>query len=420
MWAAYGGDEIVRHRLVRSMGNLCSSDAPSRTTEASSEKPDKYGRSAQPAEIPNTEHKMRKGVSVREVYKIGKTIGTGGFSVVKLATEKGSGEQWACKIMSLPPPGKHYNENESSRADIFKEIDILIALKHDNIVFMKEYFEEGNKVYLIMEMLQGGELLDAVLEKGHYSEADARSIFLQIIKAIQYLHSRGIVHRDLKLENLLLVDKRDITRIKIADFGLARRYGGPGALTTICGTPQYVAPEIIKASTAPRRAQAFTGAAPHAVSLYGPECDLWSAGVILFILLGGYPPFYDESEPKLFEKIRKGRFDFNDDVWGAVSGEAKDMIRQLLLVDPAQRLTLDGVLAHPWCKSKESGKQELLKTMTRMRSSKAQLLPSVSPPHDTAADLGPVMEGVKSGAILDLEEMRLMEELAAEHAAEMK
>lgn len=329
---------------------------------------------------------------------MGKTIGTGGFSVVKLVTDRQTGEQWACKVMSLPPPGKQYNENESSRADIFKEIDILLSLEHENIVLMKEYFEENNKVYLIMEMLSGGELLDAVLDKGHYSEADARSCFLQIVKAVQYLHSRGIVHRDLKLENLLLVHKKDISHIKIADFGLARRYAGPAALTTICGTPQYVAPEIIKGGPA----------------RYGPECDLWSAGVILFILLGGYPPFYDESEPRLFEKIRKGKFDFSDDVWGAVSPEAKDLIRRLLVVDPRSRLTIPEVLAHPWCKKPEGDKRELLKTTTRMRTSKIQLS---SLPEPAAPSAGvPAMDSAKSGAVLDLEEEKLAQELVAEAA----
>ncbi|KAL4424298.1 hypothetical protein ABPG75_001599 [Micractinium tetrahymenae] len=342
---------------------------------------------------------MRTGVNIRDVYKMGKTIGTGGFSVVKLATDRATGEQWACKIMSLPPPGKQYNENESSRADIFKEIDILLSLEHDNIVLMKEYFEENNKVYLIMEMLSGGELLDAVLDTGHYSEADARSCFLQIIRAIQYLHSRGIVHRDLKLENLLLVKKKDISHIKIADFGLARRYAGPGALTTICGTPQYVAPEIIKGGPA----------------RYGPECDLWSAGIILFILLGGYPPFYDESEPRLFEKIRKGSFDFKDDVWTAVSADAKDLISKLLVVDPRSRLTINEVLAHPWCKTPAGGKRELLKTTTRMRTSKIQLtaLPEAASPNASV----PLIDAAKSGAALDLEEQKLAEELAAEAAA---
>lgn len=350
-------------------------------------------------EVPDVSHKMRKGVSVREAYKVGKTLGTGGFSVVKLATDRATGEQWACKIMSLPPPGQKYNENESSRADIFKEIELLMALKHHNIVLMKEYFEEGNKVFLIMEMLGGGELLDAVLEKGRYSEADAQAVFLQIMRAIQYLHSRGIVHRDLKLENLLLVNKKDISHVKIADFGLARRYAGPSALTTICGTPQYVAPEIIKGGPA----------------RYGPECDLWSAGVILFILLGGYPPFYDESEPRLFEKIRKGKFNFNDEVWAAVSADAKDMISGLLAVDPQKRLTVEQVFEHPWCKNKDGNKQELLKTMTRMRTSKKHLAVPLPEAAYASGDTQ-LMDGTKSGAVLDLEEQKLMDELLAEAA----
>ncbi|PSC73989.1 CAMK CAMK1 kinase [Micractinium conductrix] len=381
------------------MGNLCSSESSRPAAPPGAADGRSPGHSAQPDAVPDVGHKMRKGVSVRDVYKVGKTLGTGGFSVVKLATDKATGEHLACKIMSLPPPGKQYNENESSRADIFKEIDILMALQHENIVVMKEYFEEGNKVYLIMEMLQGGELLDAVLEKGHYSEGDARSCFLQIIQAIKYLHSRGIVHRDLKLENLLLVRKGDISHIKIADFGLARRYMGSLAMTTVCGTPQYVAPEIIKGGPAS----------------YGPECDLWSAGVILFILLGGYPPFYDESEPRLFEKIRKGRFDFNDEVWSAVSADAKDLIRNLLMVDPTKRLTVPQVLSHPWLKEgQQGGKQELLKTMTRMRNSKLQLSAIPAEAGSSGDQRGAVMEAAKSGAVLDLEEQKLAAELVEE------
>jgi serine/threonine protein kinase len=156
-------------------------------------------------------------------------------------------------------------------------------------------------VYIIMELLAGGELLTALLDKGkgadgteaHYSEADARVIFRQLLGGVKYMHDTGIVHRDLKLENLLLSKPGDIGTIKIADFGLAKSQAA--ALSTICGTPQYVAPEVIQGGREP-----YT---------YGAECDLWSCGVILFILLGGYPPFYDESEPRLFKKIREGRYD---------------------------------------------------------------------------------------------------------------
>ena len=218
-------------------------------------------------------------------------------------------------------------------------------------------------MYVIMEYLPGGELLEALLgkEKGsdgkepHYSEEDARIIFSQLIEAVHYMHDKQIVHRDLKLENMLLQKPNDINSIKIADFGLAKKYG-QAALSTICGTPQYVAPEVIKGGSTP-----YT---------YGKECDLWSCGVILFILLGGYPPFYDDSEPRLFRKIRQGKPDMDDPVWDEVSTEAKDLIMKLLVVDPEKRLTVEGVLDHPWMNPKVSGsRKDLLKTMSKMKTS---------------------------------------------------
>jgi calcium/calmodulin-dependent protein kinase I len=316
-------------------------------------------------------HKLRQGVTVKEIYKFGKTIGTGGFSVVKLVTDRETGELWACKIMNLPPPSAgnkrqpSTNEGELaiSREDIFKEIDIVIALRHPNIIYLKEYFEEGNKVYIVMEFLKGGELLDAVITKGTYSETDARKIFIQLIDAVTYMHGKNVVHRDLKLENLLLAEPGDINTVKVADFGLAKKYAG-AALSTICGTPQYVAPEVIKGGQNP-----YT---------YGNECDLWSCGVILFILLGGYPPFYDDSEPRLFNKIRRGKFDFNDPAWSNVSDNAKDLLRKLLVVDPSKRLTCEQVRDHPWMKSEVGGmgRGELL---TKMRSSRIMSNAAVLP-----------------------------------------
>lgn len=263
--------------------------------------------------------------------------------------------------MTLPPPGKKAGDGESTREEILKEIEILMSLSHDNVIYLKEYFEESGRVYIIMEYLGGGELLDALLSKekthdgleAHYSEQDARMIFKQIIAGVKYMHDKGIVHRDLKLENLLLSKRGDIRSIKIADFGLAKKYA-QAALSTICGTPQYVAPEIIRGGSTP-----YT---------YDSQCDLWSCGIILFILLGGYPPFYDDSEPKLFRKIRAGKYNMDDPVWDIVSDDAKDLIAKLLTVSPEERLTVDGVLAHPWMgEEKKEGKP--LKTVERMRSS---------------------------------------------------
>jgi serine/threonine protein kinase len=311
----------------------------------------------------DTASHLRSDATVRDVYKIGRTLGTGGFSVVKLATERSTGGVWACKIMTLPAPGKSTGDGESTREDILKEIDILMSLSDPNIIFLKEYFEEAGRVYVIMEYLGGGELLDALLnkEKGsdgldaHYSEADARLIFKQLIAGVKYLHSIGIVHRDLKLENLLLTKKGDLSTIKIADFGLAKKYGH-SQLSTICGTPQYVAPEVIRGGSTP-----YT---------YGTECDLWSCGIILFILLAGYPPFYDDSEPRLFRKIRAGKYNMQDPVWDLVSDEAKDLITKLLEVEPEKRLNVTQVLEHPWMQDEDrTVHRKDLGTISRMRSS---------------------------------------------------
>lgn len=254
---------------------------------------------------------------------------------MKLATERKTGLQYACKIMTLPEQGEALDEHENTRGDIFKEIEILCATAHENVMYMKEFFAEGNKVFLLTELLSGGELLDAVLERGNYSEADACSCFRQLLKGVAYLHSQGIVHRDLKLENLMLASQEDISKVKIVDFGLAKRLAnGVSKMATVCGTPQYVAPEIIQGNVELRG--------------YSKSVDMWSAGVILFILLGGHPPFDDENESLMYEHIKRGMFNFNDPVWDNISVSAKNLIRQLLTINPEVRLTAEDCLHHDW------------------------------------------------------------------------
>lgn len=295
---------------------------------------------------------------VKDLYKFGKTLGQGGFATVKLVTDKQTGEQFACKIMDLPAEGAEVAPEDFTREDIFKEIDILLGLQHENVMYMKEYFVADDKVYLICELLTGGELLDAVLERGNYSEADARMCFAQLLRGLQYLHQRGVVHRDLKLENLLLSSQDDIGKgVKIADFGLAKNQAS-GTLRTVCGTPQYVAPEVIN------------GGPGHK---YGPEVDLWSAGVVLFILLAGYPPFYNENEPQLFNQIRRGEYSFNDAVWDGVTGDAKDLIRQLLQVDPTKRLSAQQALSHKWMDNRKVSNQALTTTRKNLYQHKQSM-----------------------------------------------
>lgn len=270
---------------------------------------------------------------------------------MKLATDKANGKEYAVKIMNLPELSHQpASDNENTREDIFKEIDILVGMDHENVLNLTEYYEEGGKVYLITEVLWGGELLDAVLERGSYSEADARQCFVQLLRGIEYLHEKGVVHRDLKLENLLLAKQNDITHIKIADFGLAKK--AAESMDTICGTPQYVAPEVIQGTPG---------------LMYGKGVDLWSAGVVLFILLGGYPPFFDENEPALFNQIRKGHFNFDDPVWDTITPDAKDLISQLLTVDATKRLSATEALQHKWVVGTLHEPAQLTRTRENMR-----------------------------------------------------
>jgi len=184
---------------------------------------------------------------------------------------------------------------------------------------------------MVLELLTGGELFDRIVSKGSYSEREASELIKDIVSAIFYLHSIGIVHRDLKPENLIYLSPRGDSPIKITDFGLAKYQSAKTiAMTTACGTPGYVAPEVLKNEP------------------YDKAVDLWSMGVILYILLCGFPPFYHESTAALYKQIKKGEYDFPDPYWAEISDPAKNLVRCLLCVDPKKRFTAQQVLAHPW------------------------------------------------------------------------
>ncbi|KAL2649862.1 hypothetical protein R1flu_017990 [Riccia fluitans] len=262
-----------------------------------------------------------------KTYTIGKTLGVGGFSVVKSGTNIITGEPVAIKIIDR----SKYGPKDGS---LEREIQVLEKVQHPNCICFKECFFTSKSVYLITELVTGGELLERVLAKGRYTEEEAATTISQVLKGVAYLHSIGIVHRDLKLENILLKTKDDNSVVKIADFGLSKIFVGAAILTTICGSPQYVAPEVLEVGQ--KR------------SSYTPAADLWSVGVILYILLSGFSPFDDVSECALFKKIKKGQYSFKASVWEGISEEAKDLVRGLLCIIPDRRLTAAQALAHPW------------------------------------------------------------------------
>jgi calcium/calmodulin-dependent protein kinase I len=243
--------------------------------------------------------------------------------VVRLAKNASTGQDVAIKCITrkdLSP------EDEQS---IRSEINIMKALDHPNIVKFVDSFEEEKFFYVVLEFLPGGELFDRLVQKTFYTEKEARDTVRVICEGIKYCHDRGIVHRDLKPENLLMASVDDDANVKIADFGFATRAVG-ASLTVACGTPGYVAPELV--SNKP----------------YGKAVDMWAIGVITYCLLGGYPPFDAETDKLLFRKIRKGEYEFHPQFWNHISSEGKAFIASLLQLDPEVRATADDALAHPW------------------------------------------------------------------------
>jgi len=256
-------------------------------------------------------------------YFIDKQIGKGSFSIVKKAENIQTNEIVAIKII----PKRFLSQK--GWINLKREIEIMLELSHPNIIKLKEFIETPTDVYLVLEYISGGELFDQIVSRGSYGEKDARKIVKQILNGIEYLHDQGIAHRDLKPENLLCSVHDD--RVVVSDFGLAKSFGRGELLVTHCGTPHYAAPEIVRGDLS-----------------YDKSVDMWSIGVITFVLLSGCFPFHSDNEETLKIQIIKGNFTFPPEQWNNLSEQAKDFIQNLLQVDPSKRLVAEKALKHPW------------------------------------------------------------------------
>ncbi|XP_054819052.1 calcium-dependent protein kinase 33 [Prosopis cineraria] len=262
---------------------------------------------------------------VKQFYRIGKELGRGQFGVTYLCTEISTGRPYACKSIS-----KRKLTSKADREDMKREIHIMQHLSgQPNIVEFKGAYEDSQSVHLVMELCAGGELFDRIIAKGHYSERAAASICRQIVNVVHICHFMGVMHRDLKPENFLLSSKDEKALLKATDFGLSVFIEEGKVYRDIVGSAYYVAPEVLR-----RR--------------YGKEIDIWSAGVILYILLSGVPPFWAETERGIFDAILEGHIDFESQPWPSISNSAKDLVRKMLTQDPKKRITSAQVLEHPW------------------------------------------------------------------------
>ncbi|XP_073452749.1 calcium/calmodulin-dependent protein kinase type II subunit gamma isoform X18 [Aquarana catesbeiana] len=258
-------------------------------------------------------------------YQLYEELGKGAFSVVRRCVKKSTSQEYAAKIINT----KKLSARDHQKLE--REARICRLLKHPNIVRLHESISEEGFHYLVFDLVTGGELFEDIVAREYYSEADASHCIHQILESVNHIHQHDIVHRDLKPENLLLASKCKGAAVKLADFGLAIEVqGDQQAWFGFAGTPGYLSPEVLRKDP------------------YGKPVDIWACGVILYILLVGYPPFWDEDQHKLYQQIKAGAYDFPSPEWDTVTPEAKNLINQMLTINPAKRITADQALKHPW------------------------------------------------------------------------
>ncbi|GLT96310.1 hypothetical protein SLE2022_139430 [Rubroshorea leprosula] len=267
----------------------------------------------------------RKTENMKEIYSLGRKLGQGQFGTTFLCIAKATGKEFACKSIV-----KRKLTTEEDIEDVRREIQIMHHLAgHPNVIQIVGAYEDAVAVHVVMELCAGGELFDRIIQRGHYTERKAAELARIIVGFVEACHSLGVMHRDLKPENFLFINHGEESPLKTIDFGLSMFFRPGETFSDVVGSPYYVAPEVLRKH-------------------YGPECDVWSAGVIIYILLCGVPPFWDETEQGIFEQVLKGELDFVSEPWPSISDDAKDLVRRMLVRDPKKRLTAHEVLCHPW------------------------------------------------------------------------
>ncbi|OQR87075.1 calcium/calmodulin-dependent protein kinase [Achlya hypogyna] len=310
----------------------------------------------------------------KDHYELGRVIGRGSYSIVRIAIEKTTRIKYAAKCI------RRANLSLDDVHALLVEVSVLKQMNHRNIIKLHQVFAEPEFFVLVTEFVEGGELFDRIVEKTCYTEREARDVVKSLLEVTAYCHAANIVHRDLKPENILLVNRDDHTSFKLADFGFAKRITMDSeGLVTACGTPGYVAPEVLLGKP------------------YGASVDVWSIGVITYILLCGYPPFHDENRPKLFAQIKEGAFHFHEPYWDDISETAKDLIRQMLTTDPKRRPSTAQLLQHPWITGVDVGTIQLSNALQELRQFNARRKLKAT----TIAVLSTVAFGVRSGSLTD-------------------
>lgn len=263
-----------------------------------------------------------------EVFTLGRKLGEGRFGTVFVSIEKATGKEYACKVIE-----KRKLITCEDVEGLRREIQIMHHLiANPNVAFIQDAYEDSEAVYIVMEFCRGGVLFDTIKERGHYTEKEAAKLLRTIVTMVQSFHSLGVMHRDLKPENFLFLNQQEDSPLKIIDFGLSTFFKPGETFRDVVGTPYYVAPEVLKKH-------------------YGPEADIWSAGVILYVLLSGVPPFWAKTEKKIFEEVLHGDLDLLSEPWPVISESAKDLARRMLDRNPATRIATGEILCHPWVKA---------------------------------------------------------------------